>query len=544
MAASATFERTTTLTNSTVSGNSGSGGGIYISGGTTTLTNATVVGNTTSPGGAAISTQPRRHAEHRRRPRQPLRAERHAQHHRGQHGAATTSGGINGTNANNLTAGYPLLAPLGNYGGPRRRARPSPAPPRSTRAARRCSATDQRGLARPVNANCDIGAVESRGFVFSNPTGSGQSTTNGSAFPTALGVTVTGNIATGSIREPVDGGVVSFTGPVSGASIAPNPTTATIPSAGAISDGVASASVTANSTAGGPYTVTASASGTTGTATYSLTNITVSCVVTSKADSGAGSLRARVDTANAGGCTGATITFQSGLAGPITLTSDQIALTKNVTITGPGVSLLTVARSTVAGTPKFRIFRIDPGVTASITGITVTGGDADMGDGGGIRSQGNLALTNVVVQGNRAGNNGGGIEHNSGGTLTLTSVTLGGNTALGSGGGLNVYAAAVNGTNVTINGNNATIGGSRRHRKRWHCHAHECDRERQHRDQRRWRHLQCRHDHADERHRERQHRSRRRLQERRHTERHALDRRGQHGRRRRAAPSRTRAPKT
>src|SRR5579862_9024375 len=56
--------------------------------------------------------------------------------------------------------------------------------------------------------------------------------------------------------------------------------------------------------------------------------------VTTNADSGAGSLRAAVTNAN----TGDTINFQSGLTSPITLTSGQIAITKSLTITGPGAS--------------------------------------------------------------------------------------------------------------------------------------------------------------------------------------------------------------
>jgi hypothetical protein len=75
-------------------------------------------------------------------------------------------------------------------------------------------------------------------------------------------VTVTAKDGT----EPVTGGVVTYKGPTTGASLA-NPITAKI-----ASDGEASLTATANTTAGGPYTVNASASGAPSSASFSLTN--------------------------------------------------------------------------------------------------------------------------------------------------------------------------------------------------------------------------------------------------------------------------------
>ena len=54
---------------------------------------------------------------------------------------------------------------------------------------------------------CDIGAFESRGFTFSNPTGTPQSALITTQFATPLGVTVSANAS----GEPVDGGQVTFT---------------------------------------------------------------------------------------------------------------------------------------------------------------------------------------------------------------------------------------------------------------------------------------------------------------------------------------------
>jgi hypothetical protein len=66
--------------------------------------------------------------------------------------------------------------------------------------------------------------------------------------------------------EPVAGGVVTYTGPSSGAGISPNPSTATI---GA--NGLASLNAMANGVVGF-YTVTASASGAPGTVSFNLGN--------------------------------------------------------------------------------------------------------------------------------------------------------------------------------------------------------------------------------------------------------------------------------
>src|SRR4051812_35106425 len=70
-------------------------------------------------------------------------------------------------------------------------------------------------------------------------------------------------------------------------------------------------------------------------ATFTVTNLN---------DSGAGSLRAAIVSANT--AAGAdTVTFQSGLTGTITLTSGEIAITDDVTITGPGAASITVTKS-------------------------------------------------------------------------------------------------------------------------------------------------------------------------------------------------------
>src|SRR6266403_2283751 len=94
-------------------------------------------------------------------------------------------------------------------------------------------------------------------------------------------------------------------------------------------------------------------------------------IVTTTADNGPGSLR---DTLAATG-DGDTIQFDSTLNGQaITLTSGELPITHNITISGPGANLLTVKRSSSAGT-NFRIFHVMPSLTVTIQGLTISDGN-------------------------------------------------------------------------------------------------------------------------------------------------------------------------
>jgi hypothetical protein len=148
-------------------------------------------------------------------------------------------------------------------------------------------------------------------------------------------------------------------------------------------------------------------------------------IVTTNADSGVGSLRQAI----ADACDGSTVTFDmSQVTSPITLTSAELLINKNLTITGPGANLLTVQRSTAGGTPNFRVFNIQGGNTVSITDLTIANGKVTgVNSGGGLLNDGTLTMTNCNVYGNSAPNNGGGIFNN--GSLTLNNCNIGGTLA-------------------------------------------------------------------------------------------------------------------
>ena len=90
-------------------------------------------------------------------------------------------------------------------------------------------------------------------------------------------------------------------------------------------------------------------------------------------------------------------------------------------IEGPGAASLTVSGS---GWRSSTVFTVDASVSATIAGLTITGGAASYG--GGIFNAGTLTLGNAVVSGNHAGN-GGGIENE--GTMTITASTVSNNSA-------------------------------------------------------------------------------------------------------------------
>jgi hypothetical protein len=182
--------------------------------------------------------------------------------------------------------------------------------------------------------------------------------------------------------------------------------------------------------------------------------------VTTTNDSGPGSLRQLL----AGLPVGGTVSFAPGLAGQtIALTSGPLVLSKDVTLdaaAAPGLIL--------SGNDADRVFIVNPGVTASLHGLTIAHGFGfDLA--GGILNNGSLALDRCTVRDNRVGavtndfwKGGGGIYNGTGSTLVLRdSVVRGNTTQLVDGGG--VYAffnAQVTIERSTLSGNVAgNVGG-------------------------------------------------------------------------------------
>jgi hypothetical protein len=129
--------------------------------------------------------------------------------------------------------------------------------------------------------------------------------------------------------------------------------------------------------------------------------------VTNLMNAGPGSLRQALLDTPAGG----TVDFQPGLSGTITLTSGELAITKNLTVAGPGASVLTVS-----GDQASRVFDIAATFTVSIAGLTIADGFATgifpTGYGGGIYNAGVLTVTGSTLSDNFS-TSGGGIYNTS-----------------------------------------------------------------------------------------------------------------------------------
>src|SRR5262249_4706187 len=122
-------------------------------------------------------------------------------------------------------------------------------------------------------------------------------------------------------------------------------------------------------------------------------------------DSGAGSLRADIAKAHSGD----TIVFDSSLAGQtINLTSGELLIRGNLTITGLGAGQLTVS----AGGHS-RVFEVAAKSGLTISGLTISNGYIWI-DGGGILNHGTLTITSSTLSNNDGGAYGGAIYNDVG----------------------------------------------------------------------------------------------------------------------------------
>ena len=128
------------------------------------------------------------------------------------------------------------------------------------------------------------------------------------------------------------------------------------------------------------------------------------------------------------------------------LQNGALNLSHNVTIAGPGANALTISAGYFASG-----FTVNAGVTATISGLTLT-----QSAGPEIVNSGTLTVSNSVVTGGYANPSGGGIDN--GGTLTVLGSTISDNQADFGGG---IYSTgAVTVVNSTIANNSAETGGA------------------------------------------------------------------------------------
>jgi hypothetical protein len=172
--------------------------------------------------------------------------------------------------------------------------------------------------------------------------------------------------------------------------------------------------------------------------------------VLNNADSGAGSLRAAVLSANSGD----TITFAPSISS-ITLTSGQIVINKSLTIQGPGSGSLAIS----GHGQQDRLFEFDGG-TSTISGLTMTQGTSpgfSEDKGGAVLNHATLAIMNCVLSNNQAQfmNAEGGALWNDG-HLDLNDCLINGNSGDDGGGIFNSFSGVVTIEQSTVSAN---VGG-------------------------------------------------------------------------------------
>jgi hypothetical protein len=225
-------------------------------------------------------------------------------------------------------------------------------------------------------------------------------------------------------------------------------------------------------------------------ANLALENLETRCLlsnflVSNLGDSGTGSLRQAIINANNHANTAGTVdtvTFKAGLAGKITLTSGDIAITDGVSIIGNGhIKVDGNGLATNQNATKSRIFDVNISTSSgnvAILNLTLQNGYAHDGyDGGGIldRNAAKLTVQGVRIQncfaestGEESEGNGGGIAADSEtGKLVIINSVITGNTAsageggddYGRGGGIHSVAASTVIQNSVISNNTSGSEG-------------------------------------------------------------------------------------
>lgn len=202
--------------------------------------------------------------------------------------------------------------------------------------------------------------------------------------------------------------------------------------------------------------------------------------VTTTNDSGSGSLRSALTTANAAGF--ADIDFSA--TGTIQLATTLPALTGQAAVIGPGASRLTISGSS----PDVQGLVLNAGAQATVYGLTIANGNGHVGgaidneggtlavidsaftgnsasSGGAIASSGSLTVSNSFFSANSAPDcgSGGAIFNNSGTGLVVGSTFLNNSAPCpavlgGRGGAIFNYLGAFTITGSTFAGNSAVNG--------------------------------------------------------------------------------------
>ncbi len=404
------------LNNCTLSGNAApDGGGIFVAAGTVNLNQSTVSTNTSFfsvGGGVAL--------------------EGGLVNLTNSIVAGNAGGDVDNVNGTfnapgpNLTNGTPLLAPLGNYGGPTQTMPPLPGSPAldaGSDSATNLFSTDQRGYPRLSGAHVDIGAVELQAPIVATTADSGPG-----SLRAAIGYVDPGNSITfatnlsGQTLLLTSGELLlnkNFT--IDGSALA-QPLQISGSQSSRVFEIASNSTVTLDAlTITGGSVTDDRGGGVLNSGTLTLNQ----CVVSNNADESSSPVK------NVGGGV-----YNSG-----TLVMNECVMSSNTAVT---------PFPNRGGGGLFN----DISGTATLTACTLSANSVPFGDGGGIYDEGNLLLNLCTLSGNGAAYDGGGIFMN-GGTANLNQSTVSSNTSYYSvGGGLLLAGGSViNLTNSIVAGN-------------------------------------------------------------------------------------------
>ena len=128
--------------------------------------------------------------------------------------------------------------------------------------------------------------------------------------------------------------------------------------------------------------------------------------------------------------------------------TDNFVVDKNLTLIGKnGARLEGLLFS------GFPTLAVNPGITATVKRLTITGGDDS-----GILNEGTLTVVRSHIDDNGASGGGGGILNEDGGTVTLKFSSVDGNTQGGPGGGIFTSGGVVTLVGSSVSGNTANPG--------------------------------------------------------------------------------------
>jgi len=131
---------------------------------------------------------------------------------------------------------------------------------------------------------------------------------------------------------------------------------------------------------------------------------------------------------------------------------ERVSIAHDLTLAGAGADQTILDGSgVVTGT----LLTLAPATTATVSGLTIRGGAAGQGYGGGVTTGGALTLAGDVVRNNTGGSAGG--IYQFGGSMTISGSVVSGNS--GDTGGIDASNGALTLISSTVNANSGAVGG-------------------------------------------------------------------------------------